>query len=430
MKRTIDETMHGIIRSISIALTVAFMSLTAAAEEKFTVVIDAGHGGGDTGAVGIITREKDINLAVATKLGKLIEDNFKDVKVVYTRRNDTFVTLQGRADIANKAGGDLFISIHTNSIDKKARNYRTVAGASVYTLGFRRTEENLAVAMRENSVMKLEADYSTVYEGFDPSSTESYIIFEMSRNKHVEQSVAAAQAIQQELVATAGRRDRGVRQANFWVLFKTSMPAVLVELDFICNPVQEKYMASNKGREKMAQAIFNGFREYKRSIDLHTATVNGGKVASKGKNMPKPQRKLTPVDEPVHQVTPSADSAGKKVSEADNTATVSEKASDRVSSGKQVSEEAKSVDRAKSASADDNRIIYKVQFMTSSKRLGKKSSEYKGMTDVECYVDGRVYKYTVGSYTSLSDAQKRLRQVRKQFPDAFVIKTRNGKRIK
>lgn len=275
--------MHGIIRSISIALTVAFMSLTAAAEEKFTVVIDAGHGGGDTGAVGIITREKDINLAVATKLGKLIEDNFKDVKVVYTRRNDTFVTLQGRADIANKAGGDLFISIHANSIDKKARNYRTVAGASVYTLGFRRTEENLAVAMRENSVMKLEADYSTVYEGFDPSSTESYIIFEMSRNKHVEQSVAAAQAIQQELVATAGRRDRGVRQANFWVLFKTSMPAVLVELDFICNPVQEKYMASNKGREKMAQAIFNGFREYKRSMTFIPPLSTAGRSLPRGK---------------------------------------------------------------------------------------------------------------------------------------------------
>ncbi|MDE6525098.1 MAG: hypothetical protein K2L66_06025, partial [Paramuribaculum sp.] len=190
------------------------------------------------------------------------------------------------------------------------------------------------------------------------------------------------------------------------------------------------YMASNKGREQMAQAIFNGFREYKRSIDLHTATVNGGKVASKEKTMPKPQRKLTPVDEPVHQVTPPADSAGKKAADADSAAAVSEKASDRTSAGKQVAEGGKSVDRPKSASADDNRIIYKVQFMTGSKRLGKKSSEYKGMTDVECYVDGRVYKYTVGSYTSLSDAQKRLRQVRKQFPDAFVIKTRNGKRIK
>lgn len=421
--------MHGIIRRISVALTVALISLTAGAEE-FTVVIDAGHGGGDVGAVGIITREKDINLAVATKLGKLIEDNFKDVKVVYTRRSDTFVTLQGRADIANKAGGDLFISIHTNSIDKKARNYRTVAGASVYTLGFRRTEENLAVAMRENSVMKLEDDYTTVYEGFDPSSTESYIIFEMSRNKHVEQSVAAAQAIQQELVSTAGRRDRGVRQANFWVLFKTSMPAVLVELDFICNPVQEKYMASNKGREQMAQAIFNGFREYKRTIDHQTATVKGTKTATKETTMPQPQRKLTPVDEPVHEVVAPAGADDKKAEAAEaKTAPVSAKKSEGQSSvsGEEVKPKAKSAD---TPAASDGRIIYKVQFMTGSKRLGKKSTEYKGMTDVECYVDGRVYKYTVGSYTTLQDAQKRLKQVRKKFPDAFVIKTRNGKRVK
>lgn len=425
--------MHRIIRIISVLLVAAGMSMTAAAED-FTVVIDPGHGGEDHGAPGIITREKDINLAVALKLGKLIEDNCRDVKVVYTRKNDTFVSLQGRADIANKAGGDLFISLHTNAIDKKARNYRTVSGASVYTLGFRRTEENLAVAMRENSVMKLEADYSTVYEGFDPSSTESYIIFEMSRNKHVEQSVAAAQAIQDELISTAGRRDRGVRQANFWVLFKTSMPAVLVELDFICNPTQEKYMASNKGREQMAQAIFNGFRAYKRSIDHQTATIKGETPDARKKTMPQPQRKLTPVEAPVEVVKPSEsdDTDDTPAEETVAAPTETVKATETVR--EKMAETPGSVTRTEkktsTATAESRKTYYKVQFMTGSKRLGKKSSEYKGLTDVEVYQDGRVYKYTVGSYTSLAEAQKRLKKVKKQFPDAFIIKMRDGKRVK
>ena len=413
--------MHGIIRFISVALAVAIMSLTASAED-FILVIDAGHGGTDHGASGIITREKDINLAVAKKLGKLVEDNCKDVKVVYTRDDDRFVTLQGRADIANKAGGDLFISIHTNAIDKKARNYRTVAGASVYTLGFRRTEENLAVAMRENSVMKLEDDYTTVYEGFDPSSTESYIIFEMSRNKHVEQSVAAAQAIQEELIASAGRRDRGVRQANFWVLFKTSMPAVLVELDFICNPGQEKYMASDKGRQQMAEAIFNGFRDYKLSVDHQKATLKGEVPDRQKKTMPRQQRRLTPVDPPVREVIPPAGSAGSDHSGKDVTP------ADDVSAEK-ISAASDSHD-GESADKTERRIIYKIQFMTGMKKLGKKSSEYKGMTDVDMYKEGRVYKYTVGSYDSFDDAQKRLKKVKKQFPDAFIIKTCDGKRVK
>lgn len=413
--------MHGIIRFISVALAVAIMSLTASAED-FILVIDAGHGGTDHGASGIITREKDINLAVAKKLGKLVEDNCKDVKVVYTRDDDRFVTLQGRADIANKAGGDLFISIHTNAIDKKARNYRTVAGASVYTLGFRRTEENLAVAMRENSVMKLEDDYTTVYEGFDPSSTESYIIFEMSRNKHVEQSVAAAQAIQEELIASAGRRDRGVRQANFWVLFKTSMPAVLVELDFICNPVQEKYMASDKGRQQMAEAIFNGFREYKLSVDHQKATLKGETPDRQKKTMPRQQRRLTPVDPPVMEVTTPAGSTAGDHSGKDGTSADSMTAEETSTASDSHGE--------KSADKTERRIIYKIQFMTGMKQLGKKSSEYKGMTDVEMYKEGRVYKYTVGSYDSFDDAQKRLKKVKKQFSDAFIIKTCDGKRVK
>lgn len=216
---------------------------------NFTVVIDAGHGGKDHGAVGAKTKEKDVNLGVALKLGEMIEKEMKDVNVVYTRKKDHFVTLQGRADIANKARGDLFISIHTNSVDAKSKSRKTVNGASVYTLGLKRGEDNFNVAKRENSVIMLEPDYTTTYRGFDPNSTESYIMFELSRDIHMDHSIKVAKEIQKELVSTAGRRDKSVHQAPFWVLVQTSMPAVLVELDFICNPTVEKFLAGNDGQK-------------------------------------------------------------------------------------------------------------------------------------------------------------------------------------
>ena len=212
--------------------------------KDFVLVIDAGHGGHDSGALGAHAKEKNINLGVALKLGKMVKENIPGVKVVYTRKNDTFLTLQERADVANKAGGDLFISIHTNSVDRKSPNRKSVNGASTYTLGLHRTRENLEVAKRENSVILLEKDFSTRYEGFDPNSSESYIIFEFQQDKHMEQSVNFASDIQRQFRSVAGRADKGVRQAGFWVLAKTSMPSVLVELDFICNPKVENFLSS------------------------------------------------------------------------------------------------------------------------------------------------------------------------------------------
>lgn len=369
----------------------------AADDRQFTVVIDAGHGGTDHGAIGKATSEKKINLAVTLELIRLIKENMPDVKIVATRTTDNFVTLQWRADIANRAQGDLFISIHTNSIDKKAKNYLTVAGASVYTLGFRRTEENLAVAMRENSVMKLEDDYSTVYEGFDPSSTESYIIFEMSQNKHMEQSIEAASAIQKELVATAGRRDRGVRQANFWVLFKTGMPAVLVELDFICNPTQEAFMKSEAGQRKLARAIYNGFADYKRADDLRRAALTGN-VASKPSNSKIEQKK-----------------SDKK------TAVLEKNVKENQSTAQETSEQ--------NSNADDDVIYYKVQFLTSPTVLPSNSPKLKGL-DADYYRDGKIVKYTTGSFRTQQEAARLLRDVKKKFADAFIIKMQGGKRIK
>ncbi|MCM1337083.1 MAG: N-acetylmuramoyl-L-alanine amidase [Candidatus Amulumruptor caecigallinarius] len=236
----------------------------ASAGKPFVVVIDAGHGGKDTGATGEYGREKDINLAVALKAGEMISEAFDkdEVKVVYTRSKDVFVPLQNRCDIANRAGGDLFISVHVNSVDAKSPRRNTVEGASVYTLGLGRSKENLEVAKRENSVMTLEPDYSTRYQGFDPNSAESYIMFEMTANHHMDRSIRFASMVQKELVGTAGRVDKGVRQDIFWVLVHTGMPAVLIELDFICNPRSEEFLTSKKGTRRLAEAITNAFTDY------------------------------------------------------------------------------------------------------------------------------------------------------------------------
>ena len=231
----------------------------------FTVVIDPGHGGKDAGCVGKSAREKDINLAVALYLQELIDKEMDDVKALLTRSTDKYLTLQRRADIANDAKADLFISIHVNSVDRKARNRSRLSGASVYTVGTHKEQSTLAVAMRENAVIELEEDYSTKYSGFDPQSTESYIIFELSNDMHRRQSLDFAQLACREMVTTAGRADKGVRQAGFWVLWATSMPSVLVELDFICNPAHEQFLASEDGQRKCAQALFNALSSYRKT---------------------------------------------------------------------------------------------------------------------------------------------------------------------
>ncbi len=267
--------LKGFIRMrVMVAMAAAMLCLapvclakTAAKDAPFTVVIDAGHGGKDVGAKGRKTNEKAVNLDVALALGRLIEKEYgkKEVKVVYTRDGDYFVTLQGRCDKANKANGNLFISIHCNSVDEKSPRRNTVNGASVYTLGLGRSKENLEVAKRENSVMMLEPDYTTTYSGFDPNSAESYIVFEMTQNRHLNQSIKFAALTQKQLVSNAGRADKGIRQDIFWVLVHTGMPAVLIELDFICNPTVEKFMMSDKGVDKMATSIFNAFCDYYKS---------------------------------------------------------------------------------------------------------------------------------------------------------------------
>lgn len=353
------------------------LALQAGAKD-FVVVIDAGHGGKDGGALGLTTNEKTINLTVAKKLKALL-DKEDDVRVEMTRSTDRFVTLQGRANFANSKHADIFVSIHANALDRKSAANKRVHGAAVYTLGLDRSETNLKVAMRENEVMKLEDDYTTTYQGFDPSSTESYIAFEMMQHKNMDQSIALADAVQNQLVRTAGRKNNGVRQAPFWVLVRTSMPAILVELDFISNATQERYMASEEGSSQLAQAIANGIKRYR--------SGSKSKTSSTPKTSPARHR---PIDNDAVEEEP----------------------------------------QQSATTAAKGEIVYKIQFLTAPKPLPKNHLGLKGLKDVDYYRDGGVVKYTTGAYSTLDEANRALKDVKKKYSDAFVIKTRDGKRIK
>ncbi|MCC8175962.1 MAG: N-acetylmuramoyl-L-alanine amidase [Bacteroidales bacterium] len=438
-----------------VALTVFVLGcLAASSAETFTLVIDPGHGGKDYGAIGQLTNEKTINLNVAKLFGEKVKKGMKDVKVVYTRDTDRFISLKERADIANRAHGDLFVSIHVNSVDKKAKNRTTVKGASVYTLGLHKSDANLEVAKRENSVITLESDYSTVYQGFDPTSTESYIMFEISQNKHMEQSVAFASEVENQLVANAGRADKGVRQAGFWVLWATSMPSVLIELDFICNPDVEKFLHSKKGQEKLANGIYDAFCSYKASYDR-----------SIGVTPTKPLTSAELGDDPVDDSLPARDATATETSadaregrrtpaptgdgQSDLTSSSKDKkkkdkkkkaqkeaekkeqeAKEQAARDEQAKQEQKAKkEQAKAATATDV-TVYKVQFLTSNKLYEKGSRQFKGLYPVSYYKDKGVYKYTYGEARTWKEAEKILRKIKEKFPDAFITTFRGDRRVK
>lgn len=407
------------------------ISLMASAKD-FVVVIDAGHGGHDHGAIDNGVREKTINLGVALKLGDMIKKQMEHVKIVYTRDDDTFLSLQARANVANKAHGDLFISIHTNSVDKKNRNRKKISGASTYTLGLHKTDENFAVAQRENSVMVLEKDYTTTYQGFDPNSTESYIMFELNQNMHMEQSVAFAQLVQSQMVENAGRIDKGVRQAGFWVLAATSMPAVLVELDFICNPDAAKFLGSASGQTKLAKSIFNAFRHYKESFDRQLAATQASLKMSDSKNNiavddskkeDEKKGKKPVLKESKDKKKPTRRPDNEK-DETPSNVTESTVSARNNESGKD--------DRDKQLQNGDTRdkLIYKIQFLTSTTEIEKGSKRFKGLYPISSYRDQGLVKYTVGAYSDWDDASIELQKVKEKFPDAFIVTFEDGKRIK
>ena len=340
------------------------------------IVIDPGHGGRDPGALGAKSKEKDIVLDIALKVGKMINDKYPEVEIIYTRNTDTFVELDKRGDIANKAHANLFISIHANANKKK-----TPYGAETFVMGSSRSEANMEVAKLENSAILLEEDYSTRYEGFDPNSPESNIYFSLLQNSYLNQSLNFAAEIQHQFKNSAKRYDRGVKQANFLVLWKTSMPSVLIEVGFISNTEEEKFISSAAGKEKLATSIFNAFSSYKSIIEGRSS--------------------FRPVDDfsIVEQV------------EADTTPVQQQKA-----------------DQPAEKEAVSKKIEFGVQIAALSKPIDTNSNIFKKHKNVErIQVSPNLFKYIVGRTSDYVTVQETLKKVQADFKDAFVVSIVEGK---
>lgn len=364
-------------------LTSPFCSGSAEAKD-FVVVIDAGHGGHDPGAIGKISKEKNINLNVALKLGKQIQKNCPDVKVVYTRTRDVFIPLNRRAEIANDAKADLFISIHTNAL----ANNRTAKGASTWTLGLAKSDANLEVAKRENSVILYESDYKTRYAGFNPNSAESYIIFEFMQDKYMSQSVHLASLVQKHFRNTCRRVDRGVHQAGFLVLKASAMPSILVELGFISTPEEERYLNTDAGTTTLANGIFRAFLTYKREQEIR---LNGSSQTILPEDIPQPEEEKETA--PPTGTTP------------------------------------KTEEKTVAAQTEDSGPVFKIQILTSSRPLGKNDKRLKGLKNVDYYQEGGLYKYTYGASSDYNKVLRTKRSITAQFKDAFIIAFKNGKKM-
>lgn len=450
------------------------MAVMAAEKKKFVVVIDAGHGGNDVGAHENGVQEKDINLAVALDLGEMIKKKLKDTQVVYTRDDDTFLSLQKRAEVANKAKADLFISIHTNSVDRSNKNRSNVVGATTYVLGHHKDADNLAVAQRENAVVELDADDSAHFSSFDPESDESHIIFEMTQKKNFQNSIRFASDVQKEMAA-AGRYSRGVQQAGFWVLWSTAMPAVLVELDFICNPEQAKFLASKEGQEKLAGAIFNAVKNYesyyRRSLGLaenqpEQAPAESGTSRTTQVNQPVQNNQPVQASRPVesHRASQTghatastgnhrrrsaaaradeASQAGSRgeiaLSEEPRTDTASAETApeppapkssktDKKSGKKEAEPTGKPARRGKDSRGNRRAlrqkvsVAYKVLLFESDQELKANDEAFKGLAPVSMFKENNIYKYTYGESADRREMELLELEIFDLFPDARVIK--------
>ena len=393
---------HILYILICLWLLVSPSNVSSVWAKDFVVVIDAGHGGHDPGAIGKISKEKNINLKVALKLGNLIKQNCNDVKVVYTRSKDVFIPLDRRAEIANNAKADLFISIHTNAL----ANNRTAKGASTWTLGLAKSDANLEVAKRENSVILYEDDYKTRYAGFNPNSAESYIIFEFMQDKYMEQSVHLASLVQKQFRHHCKRVDRGVHQAGFLVLKASAMPSILVELGFISTPEEERYLNTEEGSSTLAKGIYRAFLSYKRE---HEICLTGS------------SRTALPNDDEVTDT---------EVAQIDSTESENKKPQNIPRTDKLVTEAKTQRPIVVESTTNDSEITFKIQILTSSRPLSKNDKRLKGLKDVDYYKENGLYKYTYGAS---SDYNKVLRTRRNTvtplFKDAFIIAFRNGEKM-
>ena len=377
-------------------LLVAFLVLVVdmmAANGRFTLVIDPGHGGHDAGALGAMSKEKDINLNVALAFGKYVERNMPDVRVIYTRKTDVFIPLKERANIANRANADLFISVHTNALPagKIARGFET------YSLGMHRAKDNLDVAMRENSVISMEKGYQQTYQGFDPKSSESYIIFEFIQGKNMERSVDLARMIQRSVCNDANRPDKGVHQAGFLVLRETSMPSCLIELGFITTPDEEQLLNTDSRVDDIAKAIYEGFAQYKNKYD---------------KRVTVPYRSSSDDKEEMPTIVP------KTIKEQPKTIKQSPKVARETTKPKVVEK----------STAYNDAPVFKVQILVSSRALRSGDAHFKGETGYESYQEGGMMKYTIGNSANYNEIYRLRKSLLDKFPEAFIIAFKDGQK--
>ncbi len=371
------------------------------------VVIDAGHGGKDPGCVGTKTKEKDIALSIALKIGNYIEKNYSDVTVIYTRHDDKFIELFQRAEIANKNKADLFISIHCNA-SPSANSY----GVETYVMGLHKSEANLSVAKKENSSILLEDNYKKKYAGFDPNSPESYIIFSLFQNAYLDRSLNIASKIENKF-AQNGRTDRGVKQAGFLVLWKTYMPSMLVEVGFLSNREEEVFLDSEKGQNTIAFSIFKAFKEYKDELEGTTQSAN-----NKQQTINETANNLK---QPTISKLLSSDTFKKSIVDSSRITIVNKpKTVSKINVKDSIIKPAIPI----------TLVIFKVQFYSAATEKSKKSKEFKGLEGVGSYFENGLYKYTVGNESNLDDAKKILKHAKEVgFKDAFIIAFVNEQKI-
>lgn len=387
------------------------MALMAQRGEKITtVVIDAGHGGKDTGALGAISKEKDLNLTVALLTGDYIKKNLPDVKVIYTRERDVFVTLNERAAIANRNNADVFISIHCNSTDSKGA---TAVGAETFVLGEHKNAANLEVAKKENSSILYEEDADEQYGDFDLNSPEAYIALSLFQQEYLNQSLQLAANVQQQFSKRVGRKDRGVQQAGFLVLWKTAMPSILIELGFISNAAEERFLASSDGQTYMASAIYRAFRDFKASFEGENQAVptESQPVVEQKPVVEKPAEK--PVEEPVAKPTekPTEKPATKPVETPVETPVT------------------KPSEPVVEQPSDKPLVSFKVQISTRDVLVPLTDPAFSKVKEVDVYFYNGAYRYTSGDFRTKQEAIERQAEVRKAgFSDAFVVAFINGER--
>lgn len=378
-------------------LALAFVFIVAfippQSTDQFVVVLDAGHGGSDPGNLGTgryKTTEKNVALDVTLKVGQYINENYPDVKVVYTRKGDTFPTLARRVEIANSSDADLFISIHCNAAENK-----TALGVETFVMGLHKSEESLANAMKENASIFLEADHEKNYDGFDPKNPDTYIIMSMRENLFLDQSIKLAKGVQDQFRTRVGRKDRGVKQAGFYVISYTNMPSILVELGFLSHSEEEDFLNSDDGKTYLASAIYRAFKDFKEKAE-------GGQKADKTDSTP--------------EVKPEVKTETAVVTPKPETPVVSEPKSEIIN-GLVWKEAGKG-------------IKYQVQIVTSPKKLTTGASEFKGLDRVDEYKQNGVYKYLAGSSPGYKEAKQNLEKLKELgFKDAFIVAFQNGERI-